>query len=114
MWMLPRTKYVCIPCRIVLREAERCPVCRGFLKGMYNFQAPRKRDDRGWERVRLIEATRECGLDLCPHMCCVPVRDDVNQLTLSQLRSRVRKRLRHRQGEIPKHYGWKCGRLKIS
>lgn len=73
---------------------------------MYNFRTPRKRDDREWDKAYLSVLVQESGLDLCSWSCCVPNtrKNDFNSLTLSQYKSRIRKRLKHRQGEIPKKY----------
>lgn len=78
-----------------------------MLHGMYNFQPPRKGDDKGWKKIELMHMVVNSGLQLCSWTCCVPIRDDFKRLTLSQYRARIRRRRTHRQGSVPKYYQYK-------
>jgi hypothetical protein len=110
MWSDTRT-YVCIPCRFTSKYAGQCPGCRSTLLGMFNFLAPRKRDDRGWKKIELMVLVANSGIQLCTWSCCVPIqrpkKGRINNLTLSQYRARVRKQRTHRQGEVPRYYSFK-------
>ena len=109
MWTHPRLKYVCVPCRLVLRYAERCPSCRSSLRSMYNFEAPRKRDDDGWKKIELAILVQESNIKLCTWTCCVPIYrpgrgNKVKELTLSQYKARIRNMRTHRQEGVPQYY----------
>lgn len=108
MWDRPRVKHVCIPCRLVLRYAERCPRCRGSLEWVYDFQAPRKSDDRGWKKIEIEALVRDSNIMMCTWGCCVPHRGPkIKDLTLSQYKARVRKSRTHRQGGVPQYSSFK-------
>ena len=104
MWPSPRVKYICISCRVVLRwYVDHCPLCRGHLESMYNFQAPRKRDDRAWKKIEIQLTVQDSNIMMCTWECCNPRRGPkFKDLTLSQYRARVRKSRTHRQGGVPK------------
>lgn len=109
MWTYPRIKCVCVPCRVVLRNAERCPFCHSDLVRMHNFQAPRKRDDDGWKKVELSLLVANSNIQLCTWSCCVPLSRPgrgnlVKELTLSQYKARIRKQRMHRQEGVPQYY----------
>lgn len=114
MWSRPRIKYVCIPCRMVFRDAACCTSCRGSLRAMYNFEAPRKRDDRAWKKIELSILVKDSNIQLCTGGCCVPIGaykkrwrrfglTSDSDLTLSQYKARIRKRRTHHQGEVPQY-----------
>jgi len=102
MYWHDRYTYVCIPCRFTSKYSGRCPTCRGTLRAMYNFQPPRKRDDREWKKVELSVLVVNSNLQLCGWTCCVPISSDFKWLTLSQYKARIRKRRTHRQGGVPR------------
>lgn len=101
MWGDRRT-YICVACRFTSKFSGRCPHCRVDLRAMYDFRAPRKRDDKGWGKVKLALLVKDSGIEMCPWECCTPRRDDFNRLTLSQLKTRVRRRLAHKETRVPK------------
>ena len=115
MWSNPRIKYVCVPCRAVLRCAERCPKCRGSLRRMYNFEAPKKRDDQAWKKIELSILVHDSNIQLCTYSCCVPIGSNRKQwrlfglppqsnLTLSQQKAMIRKQRTSHQDEVPQYY----------
>lgn len=111
MYWYDRYTYICILCRFASKYSGRCPQCRGTLLGMYDLDTPRKRDDRGWEKLELTLLVRNSGIQLCTSSCCVPLsrpgRNLDKRLTLSQLKARVRKQRTHRQDGVPRYYGYK-------
>jgi hypothetical protein len=50
-----KTSTICVACRYVAQDGERCPFCRGdLIDAGRDFQAPRKRDDAGWIAVETV------------------------------------------------------------
>lgn len=106
MWHDRRT-YICLSCRFTSKHAGQCPQCQGTLHGMYNLQPPRKGDDKGWKKIELMVLVANSGLQLCSWTCCVPIRDDINKLTLSQYKARILRRRTHRQDGVPQYYKYR-------
>ena len=111
MWSDTRT-YICIPDRFTSKYAGQCPQCRGTLLGIHNFQPPRKRDDDGWKKIEISVLVANSNIQLCTWSCCVPLNRPgrgfrVKQLTLSQLKVRVRKQREHRQNGVPQYSGYR-------
>jgi len=98
-----RCTFICIPCRFTSKYPGRCPGCSTDLASFYNFRPPRKRDDAGWEKLILSVLVSQSNIQLCTWSCCVPIRHpkNIEKLTLSQYKARIRKQRTHRQGGVP-------------
>jgi hypothetical protein len=80
------------------------------MLGWANLDTPRKKDDQGWQKLELILLVANSNIQLCTWSCCVPLarsnrgnRFSFGDLTLSQLKARIRKQRTHRQGGVPRY-----------
>ena len=98
-----RYTYVCLSCRFTSKYSGQC-----VLLGMYDLDTPKKHDDRGWKKLEIWVAAHNSNLLLCTRNCCVPIsrpRSKTKDLTLSQLKARIRKQRTHRQDGVPQFHG---------
>jgi hypothetical protein len=114
MWTDRRT-FICIPCRFTSKYAGLCPLCSDGLWALWNFEPPRKKDDRGWKKIELEILIQNSNIQLCAWTCCVPLRrprgrnifGNDKELTLSELKARIRKQQEHRKDVVPQYYGYR-------
>lgn len=105
--MMDRRTYICILCRFTSKWPGSCPLCTEAFRGMYGFRPPRKHDDRGWKKVEITVTIQDSNIMMCTWNCCVPLRREKKELTLSQYKARVRSMRTHRQGDVPQYSSFK-------